>query len=48
MFKDKVVLITGGSRGIGRSTAIKFAQLGAKVIVVYKSNTSGYISRKRT
>lgn len=38
MFKDKVVLITGGSRGIGRSTAIKFAKLGAKCIVVYASN----------
>ena len=38
MFKDKVVLITGGSRGIGRAAAIKFAKLRANVIIVYKSN----------
>ena len=40
MFKDKVVLVTGGSRGIGRATAIKFAKLGAKVLVVYRGNES--------
>ena len=38
MFKDKVVLITGGSRGIGRAAAVKFAKLGANVIIVYKNN----------
>lgn len=38
MFENKVVLITGGSRGIGRATAIKFAKLGAKVVVVYRGN----------
>ena len=39
MFKDKVVLVTGSSRGIGRSIAVKFAKEGANVIINYKSNT---------
>lgn len=38
MFQNKVVLITGGSRGIGRATASKFAKLGAKVVVIYHNN----------
>jgi len=34
-FADKVTLVTGGSRGIGRACALKFAQLGAGVVVNY-------------
>jgi 3-oxoacyl-[acyl-carrier protein] reductase len=37
-FKDKVVLVTGGSRGIGRSIAVGFAKQGATVIISYAGN----------
>ena len=37
-FTDKVVLVTGASRGIGRSIAIEFAQLNATVAVHYNKN----------
>ena len=33
--KNKIVLITGSSLGIGRETAFKFAQEGCKVVVTY-------------
>lgn len=31
--KDKIVIVTGGNKGIGRAISLKFAQLGAKVKV---------------
>jgi 3-oxoacyl-[acyl-carrier protein] reductase len=37
-FSRKVVLITGGSRGIGRACAVAFADLGAQVVIGYAGN----------
>ena len=37
-FKDKVVLVTWASRGIGRATALEFAKEWAKIIVNYHSS----------
>jgi NAD(P)-dependent dehydrogenase (short-subunit alcohol dehydrogenase family) len=35
---DKLAMVTGGSRGIGRAIAIALAQAGADVIVNYKEH----------
>lgn len=37
--KDKIVLVTGASKGIGRATAIAFAKEGAKIIINFKSDS---------
>lgn len=39
--KDKVVIITGSSSGIGQHLALRFAQEGAIVVVNYCSNKTG-------
>jgi len=33
-FKDKTVIVTGGGTGIGRETALLFAQQGANVVII--------------
>ncbi|MCF2218805.1 SDR family oxidoreductase [Chryseobacterium sp. PS-8] len=36
--RTKIALITGGSRGLGRNSAIKIAQKGLDVILTYRTN----------
>lgn len=40
-FVDKVVVVTGASKGIGKASALAFGQEGAKVAMVYFSDKPG-------
>lgn len=40
--KDKVVLVTGGSSGIGRAAALAFAQKGAKMVIAARGAERGH------
>ena len=44
---NKVVLITGASRGIGRSTAIEYAKNGYNIILNYNTSVNSAIELKK-
>ena len=41
MLKDKVAIVTGASKGIGKAIAINFVKQGAKVVINYRSDDKG-------
>ncbi|MBR6113110.1 MAG: SDR family NAD(P)-dependent oxidoreductase, partial [Bacilli bacterium] len=44
---DKVVLVTGSSKGIGKATALKYAKEGYDVVINYNSDLEGALEVER-
>ena len=38
--KNKVAIVTGGSRGIGSAIALELAKNGVKIVINYNSNSA--------
>lgn len=44
--KDKTIIVTGGSRGIGREICLEFARLGANVVLNYNKTSPSEIIKE--
>ena len=44
-FNGEIALITGGSSGIGRATALAFAALGAKVVIADRNESAETVAQ---
>jgi len=40
-FTDRTIIVTGGTKGIGKAVALAFAHQGARVAVIYESDDQG-------
>lgn len=47
MLKGKNAIITGAARGIGRGIALKYAELGANIVINYRSSDSEAIELEK-
>jgi 3-oxoacyl-[acyl-carrier protein] reductase len=45
--KDKVVLVTGGAAGIGKATALRFSEEGARVVICDLNEAAGQETRSQ-
>lgn len=47
MAEPRIALVTGGNRGLGRSTALALARRGSRVVVTYREGAEGAVETVR-